>query len=516
MKRYFCAILLSFCCLIYLNGQEYPAGLVGEINGDFYIWEARAQKPGKLFSTFDHFLLRFDPSMRLITRAKIGISPSPDEQLEKVMLIGKRIVILTATFSSKAEKQILYYQFIDLLTLAKQGQKTMLIESPVPKGRLANLALFKYFLSEDGARLLITREYVPKFLKATPKTFGISVFDQDLNLQWNKSETLPLTDKEFKPAFYQVSTNGDVTITGTAKYDKDTVETKLLRNYVLLEYTDKGQKYSMRKLGLEVANFKIIGSRTTHLSDKIIAAGFFKIPDVKRQYGYFLQEYNLESLKKEKDYYKTLAQETDVTGETDADTDPELKKLDKAGGDDRFAFIIDRFRIDQSGNIFLIGEQNNTFYYTNQYGTTVTEYYLDIYVLKLDPEGKLIWEIRIPKKQIYSPTATKNTKYLGNFVSYATCLFNDNLIFFINDNPENLDIGNRKPKSVKWKESQGQVVIVDKNGKMQRRLISDIPGNMFYTGFLYNLSGNRILIRYAAFKEYEESTYKILDLDQIL
>lgn len=515
MKKYFCTVLLSFCCIICTKGQEYQAGLIGEINGDFYIWEGRIQKPGKLFSPYDHFILRFDASMKLITKVKIGISPSTEDQIERILLMGKKIVILTSGFKSKEEKQIVYYQFIDLTTLAKQGQKTILIESPVAKGKLGNLAYFKYFLSEDGSRLLISREYLPKFLKATPKTLGLSVFDQDLKLQWNKSETLTLTDKEFKPSYYQVGTNGDVTITGTAKYDKDTVESKLLRNYVLLEYTDNGQKFSMRNLGLEVANYKILGSRTMHLQDKIIAAGFFKIPDVKKQYGYFLQEYNLDNLKKVKDYYKPLAAEADMPGGTDPD--PELRKLEKEGGDDRFAFMIDMLRMDTEGNIFLIGEQNNTTYYTMQNGSTViTEYYLDMYVLKLDPDGKLIWEIRIPKKQIYSPSSTKNISYLGNFVSYATCLLKDNLIFFINDNPENLNIVNTKPKSVKWKESQGQVVIVSKEGKMERKLVTGIPGYLFYTGFMYYLSDNRILIRYAAFKEYEESTYKILDLNQIL
>jgi hypothetical protein len=173
-------------------------------------------------------------------------------------------------------------------------------------------------------------------------------------------------------------------------------------------------------------------------------------------------------------------------------------------------------RHDEYGNIFLIGEQNNTYYNISNNVRTITEYYLDIYVLKLDPEGKLIWEIRIPKKQVYKPTGFKNVRYLKNFVSYGTTLLNGNLLFFINDNPENLDIKNAKPRSVNWKESQGQVVIVNKDGKMQRKLITGIPGNMFYTGFIYGLSGNRILIRYAAFKEYEESFFKIIDLDQIL
>jgi len=509
------------CCLIYLNGQDYPAKLIGEINRDFYIWESRCEKPEKLNSTYDHSLLRFDSSMKLITSIKLGRSPSQlrpvlfdEEQVEQVMMIGNRIVLLTLTSDSREEKQTLYYQFIDPLTLAKRGQKIKLIESHFLKGRIFKTSLFTYCLSDDGARLMITTEYPLKAFKATPKYISINVYDENLNLLWTRSETLTVTDKQFTPAFYQVDNSGDVAILATTKYDKDTVESKLLTNYLLLEYTEKGQKFSAQNLPLEVADFKIIGSHILYSGDKISAAGFFKIPKVRKQYGYFLQEYNLENLKREKNYYKTLAQEAET--ENEADVDPELKKLDKVGGDDRFAFIIKKMRHDEYGNIFLIGEQNNTYYNISNNVRTITEYYLDIYVLKLDPEGKLIWEIRIPKKQVYKPTGFKNVRYLKNFVSYGTTLLNGNLLFFINDNPENLDIKNAKPRSVNWKESQGQVVIVNKDGKMQRKLITGIPGNMFYTGFIYGLSGNRILIRYAAFKEYEESFFKIIDLDQIL
>ncbi|MGD0342118.1 MAG: hypothetical protein ABSA76_10490 [Bacteroidales bacterium] len=518
MKKYLSAFLLSFCSIVYLNAQEGSASLVGEINSDFYIWESRPHKSSKINTSYDHFLLRFDPSMKLIIKAKLGISKLGvlyfDEQVEQVILIGNKIVLITLTNEKNEENQVLYYQFIDPVTLAKQGEKSVLIKYPATSKVLRSLAIFTYDFSKDGSRFMITREFSRNIFKTRPKIFDINVFDQNLSLQWSKSETLSLNDKEFKTKSYQVNSDGDVEIMGEAKFDKDTVETKLLKNYSILDFTEKGEKSSVRNLGLEIADVKIIGEDFLHTSDKMIAAGFYKMPNVRRQYGYFLQEYSLDKLEREKNYYKTLAQETYTSDETE--TDPELKKLDTKSADDRFAFEVKNLRLDKSGNIFLIGEQHNYVMYTNRYGTTITDYYLDIYVLKLDPNGKLIWEIRIPKRQVYSSTWSRKSYLLKDFVSYASCLKDDNLLFFINDNPKNLNIVNSRPKSVRWKESQGQVVIVNKDGKMQRKLISDIPGNMFYTDFMYSLSNNRILIRYAPYKKYNESIYKIIPLDQIL
>jgi hypothetical protein len=143
-------------------------------------------------------------------------------------------------------------------------------------------------------------------------------------------------------------------------------------------------------------------------------------------------------------------------------------------------------------------------------------YYLDIYVLKLDADGNLIWEIRIPKRQIFSPTRSKNARNLYDFISYAAYTMDDNQLFFLNDNPENMNSGTARPKSVRWKDAISQVLIVDKDGKVKRKAFSDIPGNLFYTNFIYSLGDDRILVRSSHFKEYEESTYKIIDLKQLV
>lgn len=509
MKRQLCIFLLCFVCFIFLKGQDTSSDLVGIINGDYYIWEIRTQK-----YTRYHSLMRFDPSMKLITRSDLGISPSSEDEVELVSMIGNKIFLLTLNSATKRANQTLYYQEIDLSTLTKAGKKTVLFDSPPPAIKTKNIPSFNYAFSDDGSKILVVREYLKNLFKAKPQTFDISVFDANFNLQWKRSETLTLTDKEYKSFSYDVSNNGDVEIMGIVKYDKDTIKTKLLTDYLILDYTEKGQKFSNRNVALEIPDVKIVGDRIVHGDNEFIAAGFYKIPNARKQYGYFLQEYNLNNLSREKSYYRSLAAEQDENIENEAD--PDLGKINGKGGDDRFVFDVRKLRFDSNGNIFLIGEQHNTNIYYGKYGTVETDYYLDIYVLKLDPEGKLIWEIRIPKRQVYTPTASKNAKYLENFVSYSTCLLDDNLLFFINDNPENLNIGDNKPKKVRWKESQGQVIVVNKDGKMQRKLLSDIPGNMFYTRFLYILPHNRILIRYAAFKEYEESTYKIIDLDNVL
>ncbi len=517
MKKLLFSFLMLFGYLFVLNAQTSSASLIGDINGNYFIWETRIPKKGGLFALPEHFLLKYDQSMKLITSAKLEVAKS-FEQVEQVMFFENRIIVFTSAFKKKESKQLLTYQLIDPSTLKMQSEKKSLIETDIPDHRVVNFSTFKIQLSDDGEKLLVIKEAVRSFLKVVPKVFDISVFDQNFKLLWKRVETLSVNSNKFSLVDYNISSEGSVLITGSVKYDKDTVETKLLSNYQILKFTENGQKYSSQNLGLKVENYKIIGEHITYSADKIIAVGFFRIPEVKKQFGYFLQEYNLETIEREKNYYKSLAKETGVSDGDEAD--PDLKKIDDKEGDDRFAFEIKKIRQDQEGNIFLIGEQKNSYTatVTQQYGTntSTTMYYLDIYVLKMDADGKLIWEMRIPKRQVFSPTRSKNARNLYDFISYAAYLWNGNLLFFLNDNPENMDAGATRAKSVRWKNAISQVLIVDKEGNVKRKAFSDVPGDLFYTGFLYNLSNDLILVRSSLFKEYEESTYKIIDLKQLV
>jgi hypothetical protein len=517
MKKLLFSSLMLFCNLFLLNAQTNTASLVGEINGNYFIWEIRSQKRSGIIDRPDHFLMKYDQSMNLIVSNKLDVAESL-EQIEQVMIFGNRIVVFTSVFKKKEKQQLLTYQLIDPSTLKRQGEKTSLIEAYIPNRKVVNYSTFKLLQSDDGGKLLVIKEALRSLLKIVPKAFDVSVFDQNFKLLWNRVETLSITSNRFSLVDYNISNEGNVLITGRVKYDKDTVDAKLLRDYQILKFTENGQKYSSQNLGLKVENYKIIGEHILFSADNIIAVGFYKIPEVKKQYGYFLQEYNLETMEREKNYYKSLAMDTGIS---DGDeSDPDLQKINNKGGDDRFAFEIKRIRQDESGNIFLIGEQQNSYtaIVTQKYGTTTTTtlYYLDIYVLKLDADGKLIWEMRIPKRQVFSPTRSKNARNLYDFVSYAAYLWNGNLLFFLNDNPENIDSGTARPKSVRWKNAISQVLILNEDGKVNRKAFSDLPGNLVYTEFLYILSNDRILVRSSLYKEYEESTYKIIDLKQLV
>jgi len=96
MKRIIYAILLSSYCFTCLNGQDYSAKLVGNIRGDYYIWETREHK---LKQT--HSLVRLDPSMKISIRTDPGTLLSRNERIEQIMLLGNRIVLFTLMSETK-------------------------------------------------------------------------------------------------------------------------------------------------------------------------------------------------------------------------------------------------------------------------------------------------------------------------------------------------------------------------------------------------------------------------------
>jgi hypothetical protein len=512
MKKFLFSLFVFLCYLFPLSAQTNTATVIGEIDDNYFIWEARSKKKSGFYDLKDHLLLKYDKSLNLIIRKELNIEESSSERVERIMFFGNWIVVFNSVFNKREDKQFLTYQLIDPNTLQEQGPKLILAESV--ESKIAPISSFFLGLSDEGKKLLVLKETFRNIFKGVPKEFDISVFDQEFRLLWNRVENLPALAKGFSLENYDISDEGNVLMVGPARFDKDTVNTKLLKNYLFFEFLDNGQKYSVRNLGLEVANYYIVGQRVQFAVGKIFASGFFKIPEVRKQYGYFLQTYDIGSLQREKNYYEVLDKEYETIDEDE--TDPAVKETGKKGNDDMFAFDIKRIKLDQSGNTFLIGEQKNTYTVTTQYGTTTTVSYLDIYALKLDPDGKLIWELRIPKRQSFSPTQSKNTRDLSHFISYVPFIWNDYLLFFLNDNPENLNPGLKKPKSVKWKEAISQVLIVGKDGKVDRRAFSELPGNLIYTNFVYNLGDDRILVRSSLFKEYEESSYKIIDLKQFV
>lgn len=513
MKKALYSLIVCLCYAFSLNAQINTSVFLGEMDGNFFIWETRTAKKGGLYPPVNHFILKFDQSMNLISSAKFETNPAKGDQIMQMNKVGEKIAVISLILNVKKKTISIWHQVINPRTLEFEEQKTQLIELYLREDKTANFATFKYAWSDDFSKLLILRETLPKLFKSVPKTFDVSVFDKDLQLLWNRKETLSVTDKNFGLFDYLVSNNGDVNITGFTKFDKDTLQTNLLGNYLFLEFRGNGKKFEVRNFGIEIENYKIKGEQILFTSDKIIAAGFYQLPDIKNQYGYFLHTYNLINLKREKKHYSMFTTEPESV--IDDENDPELRDLKDKDGEERFAFDIKRIRRDQWGNIFLIGEQRKTINTYTAKSSSTKEFYLDIYALKLDPQGKLIWEKRIPKRQVFTPTATKNAWNLYDFASFATCIWNGNLLFVLNDNPESLETATTKSQKVNWKDALSMMVMIDQDGKVSRKVLSNVAGNLVYTDFFYKLSEDRILVRSSNFKEYEESDYKAIDLKQV-
>ena len=237
MKRTFYPIIISLYCFACLNGQDYSAMLVGNIHGDYYIWETKSHK-FKLY----HSLVKSGPDAEILVRTDPGAALLKNERTEQIILLGDRIVLITSRYKKITDKQSLYYRFIDQATMVPEKEQHILTEPPPPENISTLSGTYTFSVSPDRTRLMVVREFAPNVFKARPKIFEISVFDEDLNLIWDKKETLTVTDKQLKPQSYLVDSAGDVVIMGRAKYDKDTVDTKLLRNFALLEYTENGQR----------------------------------------------------------------------------------------------------------------------------------------------------------------------------------------------------------------------------------------------------------------------------------
>lgn len=320
---------------------------------------------------------------------------------------------------------------------------------------------FTMYKSHDKSKILIKYRRVPKEKrdKLSYDVIGFHLLDESLNQVNFREITMPYTERKTENLDYQLNSKGDLYMLEKVFHDDSNKDRKSKKdetpNYHLeiLTLESNSNEFKTTKLDLQDKFIKKLWFFDSS-SDKMIFGGLYNsgsknLADVD---GIVTFSLNKDYAITNKNFIE-IPLELINQNEKESFVKKNIKKEAKEDEDGEGASVKNLYlrdlKVHEDGSITIIGEEDYIVVHTSStpnggMSSSTTYYYGDVYVSKLDPNGKLSWMKKIPKLQA-------GKRGLGG-MSYKY-LFNNNSHFVVFlDNVKNIDLAMDKPP---YKHSDG-------------------------------------------------------------
>lgn len=431
---------------------------------------AKKDKPTILLEYYDKNQMKLKKSAELDLKFK-----KKRRDFENVIVAGGNMYFLTSFNNQAKKKNYLFAQRVNLKTLRASQKLIKLAE--VGTKNLYQEGGFRHHLSKDTSKVLIY-SMLPK-KKKQPERFSLQVFDNQMDLLWDKEVQLPFNDEKFAVEEYKVDNEGNVYMLGVIYQDKARVRRSGSPNYqyVILAYRNGGESVEEYKINL---NKKFITDLTFRVAKNgdLIFSGFYSDKGTYSVKGTYFFRLNPTT----KEIYNKNLKAFDFDFLTEHLSDNQYnkaKKNAKRGVPELYRYALDDLILRSDGGAVLVAEQyyvqrrynnNNSYGYSpygfgygygfnryrsyndpyNRYNDDYEYFYNDIIVVNIQPNGEIEWTARIPKQQV-----TRNDG--GYYSSYAMSIANGKFYFVYNDNFKNFE---PKKKPDKWYSYTGRNSVI--------------------------------------------------------
>ncbi|HMX40701.1 MAG TPA: hypothetical protein PK971_09200 [Saprospiraceae bacterium] len=347
------------------------------------------------------------------------------------------------------------------------------------QGKATDIAKFKYESRSDIPRILwnISKDSSKLLFRAVSdhdkddEKFGIflSVLDAKLQPMWSRKVTLQHTEEQTEVISTVLKNDGSVYMLckvyegKKAKESKKNAKKKSVAAYEMVLYHFTQAEQEPKEFRLKLGELFIKGaSLATNDQDELKCAGFFSTTRNGSLNGVFFLQLAPDGSVTASSKKEFTAADLKKFGEKNTDKDK--------GGDEGLeaSFKFSDFLIRKDGSAVVVAEENYSVTYSSYNGRTwtYTTYYYsnDIVAFTITNKGEVERINVIPKRQV-----GVNTNY---FTSYAALIRDNDIVFFYNEDEDNMEkpVNNPKPKLVnKFNDCVAVMTTLAPDGKLTRK-----------------------------------------------
>ena len=461
------------------KSKSFESHLFSNESGHFmYFYEYEGGMFGGGSSTT--VLEKYDPKFNLVFSKEYKADRKGISSLGMRYFNGRFVWL----FSEKNSKEdYIRYSILPIDLAGKQGKPT-------------DIAKFKYERRDDIPKSLwsISKDSSKLLFRAVSdqddddEKFGIfmSVLDQNLSTVWSRKVNLTYTEEQVDVLSTVLKNDGSVYLLAKvyegkkAKESKKDSKKKSVAAYDIVLFQFNKDEEQPKEYRLRLGDSFIKGaSLTTGNHDDLKCAGFFSNTKNGSLQGVF---------------YLELAPDGSITATSKKEfTVADLKKFGEKntdkdkGGDEGLenTFRFSDFLVREDGSAIVVAEEYFVVVRTTYNGrtsTTTTYYHAnDIIVFTISAKGEVERVSAIPKRQV-----GVNTSY---FVSYVSMIKDNDVVFFYNEDEDNMGkpVSNPKPKLVnKFNDCVAVMTTLTPDGKLTRKQLFEAKDDNIESLFVPN------------------------------
>ncbi|MEL6557414.1 MAG: hypothetical protein AAFQ94_04475 [Bacteroidota bacterium] len=410
----------------------------------------------------------FDKEMNRTKSVNISLKEKGKKRrFHSALQLNNELYVLTLTVVKSSKELVLNAQTVDKNTLQLNNDLKKIASIDYSDYSINDQLSYAHSLSADSSKLLIY-EYLPDG-KDKKRKFGLSVFDIQLKLLWNKTVVTDFKQKSSMLEDFKVDNEGNVHLVGITFKEGEPGFLKSRPNYRyrIFSYYDQGNRPVEFPVRLES---KFLSELRLEIDDdqNIVCGGLYSTRGNLNQNGSFF-------LKIDSQTREIISQSTQALPARI------VKKERKPGSRQKPSkkplptltnYNLDDFILKDNGGAIMIAEKyyRSLFSTTNYNATTgpstsnTTSYnYDDIIVTSISAEGTIEWVKRIAKEQ--------SSQDPGYYLSYLLLYDENNLHLVYNDDAKNLDReeGEKLHQFNRYSEAVTVMTTIDKEGSSSKQ-----------------------------------------------
>ena len=432
------------------------------------------------------YVSRFDPATLELTKEKTIVLPELTKNFnsETVLDLGGNYFWLHSDWDKESEKEILYYDIVDVVNGQINTANKKIIETSKIAGDLVSSGFYraktagkyKFDLDAGKTRLLVSYRLKPEETndKKNYDKIGIHVFDEKMNKLWGNEFTMPYTEAIMDNSDFSIDSKGNANMLAKVydsekrrEIDKETG--KAGYHYEVLKFIKDNKQIMHTTISIDDYFIKEASLVENSIHEMVIACTYSKKAKRGGTDGIFLA---MMDARGKINKYKNGYYEFPLAELEKYESERTKRKMERKDDYETPNLKVRNVLVESDGSIFIVGEVyyvvTNT--YTSSTGATqvsYTYYYEDIIGTKINAAGNVEWVRKIPKQQRGgNGQGTMGFKLISDDTGYS---------FLFLDNKKNMELKEDEAPKYHIDGFGGQVVVAhaDNSGMITKEIVFD-------------------------------------------